>query len=440
MQVRGLLAGAVLLAVLAGLVYWSQQQGDPGEAKDETPKLIGVKPADMTRIEIRRSGAEPVVLERSGDAWKMQAPQPVRTDEEAASALAGALSEFTWERLIEEKAGDLQTYGLASPAVEVKLETKGGKSRTVQIGDEMPVGGAYYAKLAGDPRVFSVPSGTHSALDKTWQDLRDKRLLIFEAADLTGVETYTKGRTASFTRNPQKEWQITAPRQMRADNWAIEELLTKLREARLTPASPEEEKNAAAAFAAAPRVGIVTLQMPSGAQSLEVRKRGEEYLARSSAVEGVWSVSKELGDAIAKSVEEYRARKVFDFGFSDPTKVVVRDGGKTLALTRKDGKWWSDGKQMDSTSVQSLIDKLRDLSATGFPQNAPSSADMEISVTSLDGKRTEKVTLTQSGANWYARRENDPVIYGLETSRAEELRQSLASVRPPPPPPPAATR
>ncbi len=46
---------------------------------------------------------------------------------------------------------------------------------------------------------------------------------------------------------------------------------------------------------------------------------------------------------------------------------------------------------MDSTSVQALIDKLRDLSASKFVESGFTTPQVEITVVSNDGKRTEKV-------------------------------------------------
>ena len=75
----------------------------------------------------------------------------------------------------------------------------------------------------------SSPSrtATKSQLDKTAQDLRDKRLLIFEADKLTRVELTAKGQHVEFGRNDEKEWQIVKPKPQRADNGQVEELVRK---------------------------------------------------------------------------------------------------------------------------------------------------------------------------------------------------------------------
>ena len=40
--------------------------------------------------------------------------------------------------------------------------------------------------------------------------------------------------------------------------------------------------------------------------------------------------------------------------------------GKTYAFQKGGDDWFSNGKKMDSTSVQSFLDKLRDLAASKF--------------------------------------------------------------------------
>jgi len=70
--------------------------------------------------------------------------------------------------------------------------------------------------------------------------------------------------------------------------------------------------------------------------------------------------SADLADALEKSVDDFRNKKLFDFGFSDPSRVEVKGAGYSKA----GDKWTANGKTMDNASVQTLIDKLRDLAAT----------------------------------------------------------------------------
>jgi hypothetical protein len=434
MPFRGLLAGIAVLAVLAGLVWWSEKKGGEKSEKSATdaPKLVSLKDDEVQRIEIVHKDQPATLLEKDNSGWQIKHPKPMRVDSDAVSSLVSTFTGLNWDRLVEEKAPDLSTFGLQQPALKVTVNGK----QSVLVGDETPTGGGFFAKLEGDPRVFSIHSGTKSSLDKTWKDLQDKRLLTFDESKLTRVELAAKGQKAEFGKNAQNEWQITLPRPMRADNWAVEEVVRKLKDAKIdTSVSDDEAKGFAGKFAGGARIASVNVTDASGTQTLEVRKNGDDYFARSSVVEGFHKVANDVGEGLNKGLEDFRNKKLFDFGFNEPSKVDVIEGDKAYHLVKGGEKWWQNGKEMDSASVQSLIDKLRELTATGFSEGGmPSAPAMTITVASNDGKRTERVLLAKSGENWLAQRENEPTVYRLDTKAVEEIGKAAADVKAPPPP------
>ena len=419
MQVRGLLVGVVLLAILSGAVWWSQRNEAEKESNPSTdnPKLISVKEDQINRVEIARRDEAPTVLQKEKDGWSIAAPAHLRADSDTVSTVVSSFTGLTQDRLVDDKTADLTQFGLAQPSVRIAA---GGK--TLLIGDETPTGGGYFAKLEGDPRVFTIAGPAKTSLDKDWKDLQDKRLLRFEEGKLTRVEV----SGVEFGRNAQNEWQIVRPKPARADNWAVEELVRKLKDARMDTAA--EVENAAQKYAAGTRAGLVTITDSSGSQTLEVHKSGDDYFAKSSLVEGIHKVPSDLADALKKSFDDYRNKKLFDFGFNDPAKVSVRHGDQWWHFTKGGEKWWLNGREMDSTSVQSLIDKLRELTATGFAEGSPPPAVMDVSVTA---KSTEKVSFAASGM---AQREGDPSLYKIDPKTIEDIRKAAAEVKPPPPP------
>ena len=435
MQVRGLLIGAIILAALGGAVWWSERNPAPADTKgSDSPKLVSLKEDDINRIEIVRRDEQPTVLQKDKSGWQIAQPKPLRVDSEAVSSVTSAFTGLSWDRLIDEKAGDLSQFGLATPAVKVTVNGK----QTLLIGDETPTGSNFYAKLEGDPRVFSIVGGTKSSLDKSWKNLQDKRLLTVDDSKLSRLGLTAKGQTVEFGRNAQNEWQLVKPRPLRADNWAVEELVRKLKDARMDTSVSDADANAAAGkFAYGSRVGTANFSDASGTQTLEIRKSGEDYYAKSSVAEGVHKVASDLGEAVNKSLDDFRQKKLFDFGFNDPTKIVIRNGATTYNFVKGGEKWWNNGKEMDATSVQSLIDRLRDLTATGFAETGMTAPAIEIAVTSNDGKRTEKVLIAKAGDGYLAQRENEPSLYRLDAKVVDEILKAAADVKAPPPPEPA---
>lgn len=197
-----------------------------------------------------------------------------------------------------------------------------------------------------------------------------------------------------------------------------------------TSISEEDAKKAQAAFAGSPKIGSVTLTDNSGPQSIEVRKdKDKNYYAKSSVVEGVYKISSDLGDALDKSVDDFRSKKLFDFGFAEPTKIQLQN-----ATYQKSGeKWMSGSAEMDSITVQSLIDKLRELSATKFADQGGGSEVFEASVTAPDAKnnsRTEKVIITKDKDKDFASRAGEPGFYELDPKSVDDLQKAASGVQP----------
>jgi len=89
----------------------------------------------------------------------------------------------------------------------------------------------------------------------------------------------------------------------------------------------------------------------------------------------------------------------------------------------------SGPKTMDNSSVQTLIDKLRDLAALKFADQGGGTEYFTATVTSNSGKRVEKVTITKNGSQYFAQRENEPSIYELGDNVVNELVKASGDVK-----------
>jgi hypothetical protein len=89
----------------------------------------------------------------------------------------------------------------------------------------------------------------------------------------------------------------------------------------------------------------------------------------------------------------------------------------------------SGGKAMDNSSVQTLIDKLRDLAATKFVEAGGGEPVFTATVTSNNGKRVEKVTIRKQGERYFAQREGEPSIYELDAKAVADLEAAAKDVK-----------
>ncbi len=429
---KGLLIATALLAVLGGLVWWSNKnkKDEPAGAEGAAAptKILTLAEAGINKIEIRHREAETTRIERDGSGWKITSPQPLPSDRDAINSLLSAVANVSADKVVEEKPADLAVFGLKQPSSVVTITLKDGKTRTLKLGDDAPVGGGSYVQVDGDPRVFTLASFARTNIDKLAVDLRDKRILTFDNDKLTRIELATKGPAVEFSRNAQNEWAIVKPSPMRADNWQVEELLRKLKDLKLDPLlTSDQQADLEKQFKSAAPLATVTLTGAAGTQQLEVRKtKDNKYYAHSSAVEGYHLLTEDNGKDFDKTAADFRNKKLFDFGFNDPSKVEYKDASRQLALSKSGEKWMANLKAMDPVGVQSLIDRLRDLSAAGFPDSGFTTPLIELAVTA---RTTERVSISKAGDKYIARREGEPALYQLDAKSVEDLQKAAADVK-----------
>jgi hypothetical protein len=438
MKFRGLLLAVVVLAALTGTLYWSNHH-KPASTEASTnlpPKILTLKQADINKVEIQKKDSPAMVLaKQSGDHWQITAPESLPADHTEVTDILSTLSSLGSERLVVDKANDLNLYGLSAPALAVQVTEKDNKTQKLLLGDGTPTNNAVYAKLDSDPRIFTIARYSENSFNKGINDLRDKRLLTAKSADVKRVDLVTRHQDIEFGRN-QDQWQILKPRPLRADKFEVDGLVSKLTDARMDLTSNTDPKKAAAAFASGTPVATAKLVTGSGSQEIQVRKNKSDYYAKSNVVRGVYKVSNSFGQSLNKNLDDFRNKKLFDFGYNGPDKVEFHDGSKTYFLTKGGEDWWNgSGKKLDSIGADTLIDKIRDLQVDKFVNSGFSSPLIGITVTSNKGKRIEKVLISKSGKNYIAKRESEPTLYELDAQAVDELRKSAADVKPAAPEP-----
>jgi len=273
-------------------------------------------------------------LLRVNGKWQLTQPTQLSADPDTVGSMVSSLSSLNADKLIEDKAADLQPYGLQLPDARYHRRQERRQEQRAADRDDTPTGSGAYAKLAGDPRVFTVASFTKTSLDKTPTDLRDKRLLTFDSDKLTRVVLQAKGTPSSSARTigtsgrsssrarcapMARRWKPSSP-SSRTPRWIF----------------PAPSWTSPKTSPPPPRWPPWWSPDAGGNQTLEVRRdKDKNCYARSSAVEGTYKVASDLADTLDKNLDDFRNKKLFDFGFSDPSKVEL----KTVTYVKSGDKW-----------------------------------------------------------------------------------------------------
>lgn len=423
MKPTGLLAACGVLVVLGGVAYWFQKNPTkPESTTPAAPKVLTLNEDQIEGIKLTRTGADLIELQKIDGKWVIAVPDMVAADQDAVKTLVSAVASVTADRLIDEKPGDLKGFGLATPAGEVDITLRGGAVNKILLGGETPSGSDTYIKLEGKPAVYTVLSSVKSNFDKSVNDLRDKRLLTFNSDKVTSISVTSKGPSFEFGKNGQGEWQLTKPKPYRADSPQVDDLLRKLKDAKmdLTAALPD--------FAKAARVGTVAVTDNISTQTIEVRQAPDKaFVVKSSVLNGYYRLTGDLGDGLKdKDADSFRNKKLFGFGFSDPNKVEINGA----AYTKSGEKWNGPAGPIDAGSIQNVIDKLRDLSAAKFIEKAAGTQSLQIAVTSADNKKVERVTLNKAGDDYNAQRGDDAAVYGIAAATFNDLEGAIKGIKP----------
>jgi len=448
MKPRGLLIAAVVLLALCGVLYWSNHHppaaGTPAGATPDaaaTPAILTLNQSDVAQLTIQDKGQPALELSRTGSGgnWQITAPKQLDADQDAVSGVLSVLSSLAATRVVETTAANLAPYGLSDPSATLDVTLNNKKTQKLLIGDETPAGSGYYAMLAGDPRVFIIASYSKTGLDKSLGDLRDKRLVTTDFDKVSQIELTSNkaGKKSDITFGRNKDaWQILKPQPLRADGSQVESLIQSLKDGKMDTSADTDEAKIAAAFKSATPLATVKLTGAGGTQELEVRdSKGDEYV-KSSAPAGIFKAQSGFGAGLDKTLDDFRNKKLFDFGYDEPNKIELTDGPKSYALSLTNNSWWdAAGKKLDDATVDALVENLRELSAVSFPETGFTAPAVTITVTSNDGKRVEKVLASKSGDNYIAKRDGEPELYEIPGSAISDLEKSADGLKPVAPPP-----
>ena len=96
---------------------------------------------------------------------------------------------------------------------------------------------------------------------------------------------------------------------------------------------------------------------------------------------------------------------------------------------RKKGEVAPAPKEVKPETVSGFVDKIRDLSAKQFADNPSklTSADIEVTVSTTDAKKTETVRIAGSAGA----RGDEPAFYELDPANVEAIKQAFDAIKEP---------
>lgn len=417
------LALALTGALTGGLYIFMNWQGElrdrEGRAAAATARVFPFDPAAVIRLKLQNP-AGAFVLERGEDGWRLVEPRALPADAETIPGMVRFLTGLRRIATVGEPREDATSpptdhslFELDPPRFEVTLETLTGR-RTIRVGKKNAFDGNAYASVAGDDTVFTLDGGVHFQLDRDLRDLRDKRLVPLEPAQIVAFEG--SGRqpngtpwrlravreTAGFRTAPEAgEGELLDPR-------AVEEFLRRVCTAQVLLLLAESDAPEAIADVAP------ELAEPGAVWRFEGDGRGvllrlreladpKRYLVSSSAL-GIGELSSPVVHRrLLPEPTDLRDRRLFPWPRDAFDAVTLRRGAASVRLLNTDEGWTAVNEgRAETTRITALLYNLSRLRRVD--REAPEGLDfgpaLVVEARSGENRKEYELLTAETGPSW----------------------------------------
>ena len=361
----GPVAAVVLLVGFAGYAYFKDYRGadEKQKAEENKDKPLVFDHAAVKAIALQGK-AGPIRLEKGGEEWRITQPLATAADRDAVEGLLTTLESGHVDRRLGD-VKDRKTYGLDPPVSSVTIETTSGAPQTVALGDQAPIGGAWFALLGGkEVAVVSAPLG--EAANKDLLSLRDKTLLAFDPFKVKGL-TIVRGKETIILEKPAGGWKIVQPFDAPADGPAISDLLSALERIRATAFVKEKaaDPDLKTLGFEPPAVRVTLLQ--EGWDTTKTIEFGSEAdgkrNARAVGRDAVIAILPDFWTKLTTPVTDLRRKEVLGLGqYRIRSITAYRGDGEPLVLTKgKESNWTAGGRATGEVKYDSVDQWLRSL-------------------------------------------------------------------------------
>jgi hypothetical protein len=284
-----------ILLVPASLAALVRKGADDFRSRE----VFGGSSADVARVEVAR-GRGRLVLARKGGIWWIEEPIPDLADRDAADRLVGNLASLrVTEFLPKSGVGDLAALGLAPPTLRVMLTDAKGAKTVLDIGSTRSDGDTVYAFREG--QVFTVGNTILEDLSKEVTAFRDRRLVRFERADVTGIDMVVGPTHHAFARK-QAGWIVDGRTLLAA---AADDLMTAILD---VESKSFLDAAAAAELAGRPADWTMDVRLASGpGWTVKLSPFRGERAATVSRRPGAFVVSGDAADRLREAIEKAAA-------------------------------------------------------------------------------------------------------------------------------------
>jgi len=403
MRPRNTIIALVVLLIIGGYAFVMNRYSREIPAE----KLLGISADEMATIELKYPDRVLTVERPKGGVWRIVKPIGADAEQTPVNNLARAIANAQVTKTVEDKAADLEPFGLAKPAVIITVTTFAGKTLApIEVGKSTPVGFSAYVMRGGNPAVMLTSSAFPSGMNKTIDQLRKRDLLTFKIGDVSHFTLAKDDGSSIDIERDGDQWKFTKPGNYLADPTQVRQLLGALLEVKVADFIADAPVSVSQYGLEKPHLTI-TIYDKNGAQEsllfgFKQTEQGKDgiYVRRGEGTP-VYTVHEWVLNAVDRTALELRDKTVFSFEPSAVGSANVTVGKDQFTLKRTaDGKWdvveGASAAPADVPVVERFLDEIRELrgvsiAADPMPSPKPFGLDAPHIVVTLIGKDAKPI-------------------------------------------------
>jgi hypothetical protein len=350
--------------------------------------------ADTSDIEFIRldAGRGPVTIEKTPSGWMITRPYRKLPDMGSINKIFSTLSHGRLIKIVGDESR-LNEFGFDRTWVVLALGFR-GRIDVLQIAGENPAGTGNYAYAERLGKIFLVNKELARELNLKPFDLREKRLFLFDPAELGEIIIRRKSDTIIIRRGGDS-WVMTSPVQSPASMDEVTHLIEVL-----NTQKAQEFIKWKKDFESLTRRMHVTLKDIKGNEigDYELYFWGTEWfkgiVAHKPGSEEALRTRRDFWMELEGDHSHYMYRNLLAFDPAKAGKIVIRDGDNEYVMTNESGQWKLNGSPLSSLKTNNIMKELLSWKAVKLINEDRDLGQTRVSITVTGDGYTRHVTVT----------------------------------------------
>lgn len=447
----------LLLVIAAGiLVYFFVYRAEIEKRQKllEERRLIRFDLDRVNKFTLVRPDSSIVFERGTGRIWYITAPINSEADKEPIYSLFVSLdsSDILYE--VEKKPEDLSVYKLDNPAFYMAMEYDNADPDTLYLGSSTPDSTMTYVRFGSEDRVLAVNNNLTALMKKPVRFYRSRSMLNVVPDDIASIEiTRTAADHSSIILNYNDiAWIMNSPWEHPADQSNIEELCTKISEARKNTLIEEKTDNLTQYGLDNPTT-VLQVHLKYGMPSKmiligkHIEERGKTHLwyAKQFDNDLIFTVEQSVVTSLNRKAVWFIDKQPLKINRNNVDKIVLETTQNPITFMRDAAGNWNVvspiDKNVDQTTINSLFSISRFLLVHELFAYSPEAEDLKksgldkpsISISFYNNERLMSQvffgrTFMTDGENTYFRTSLSPIIYITRSTINASVNSILAEV------------